>query len=217
MSRSRRFGFATTIIWAPLLVSAAPSLGASPSAPPSPVLIADGEPWIAYQWGDGAGGGTVFLVRPDGTGLHELRPGIPGDESHPDWSPDGSRIAYIETSPAGTSELWVVDADGTDAERLVECRAPCIELGYPDWSPDGRSVYYGMSADASGGPPATFGVGRVDVATARDTLTEWAQVGMHPDWTPDGARVRHRDIMVFGDSAEAANLYAMAADGRMRP
>ncbi len=128
-----------------------------------------------------------------------------------------------------------------------------------------------MSADATGGPPATFGVGRVDVATGEsaivltrtdgmtaeqprispdgttlaytrfqdiydeakgaaifvaDTaggpetrLTEWAQVGMHPDWTPDGGLVFDtRDIMVFGDSAEAANLYAMAADGSgMRP
>ncbi len=256
---------AISIISIAVTCSVTPSLGASPAAGSSPAVPVPvpGEAWVAYQWLDAVGGDTIYLVRPDGTGLHPLMPDVPGDELHPDWSPDGARIAYVRTTPAGQSELWVVDADGTDARRLVDCSAPCNELNYPDWAPDGASIYYGLSADVTDGPPATFGVGRVDVGTATvvltrtdgmtaeqprispdgstladtrfqdildetrgaaifvaDTqggpetrLTEWAQVGMHPDWAPDGGLVFDtRDIMVFGVTSEAANLYAMAAD-----
>lgn len=272
MSRTRRSSlFAIGIIAAARVCTAGPALGASPTPDASPVVPVAGEAWIAYQWLDAAGGDTIYLVRPDGTGLHPLLPDIPGDELHPDWSPDGARIAYVQTTLAGQSELWVVDADGTGAQRLVECPAPCNELNYPDWSPDGASIYYGRNANATDGPPTTFGVGRVDLATGTSTivltrtdgmtaeqprispdgstlaytrfrdildetkgaaifvadtkggpetrLTEWAQVGMHPDWTPDGGLVFDtRDIMVFGDTSEAANLYVMAADGSgLRP
>ena len=43
------------------------------------------------------GKGTValFLVRPDGTGLHQLTPAdLNADFQGADWSPDGSKIAF---------------------------------------------------------------------------------------------------------------------------
>jgi len=49
---------------------------------------------------DGHGGATI---------VHEAL--------EPDWSPDGTRIVF--TKPTFGSQIWIVDADGANAERLV--------------------------------------------------------------------------------------------------
>jgi Tol biopolymer transport system component len=74
-------------------------------------------------------------------------------ESIPAWSPDGSRLAFSSNrsvsagSPQeptriqpGTSNLWVMSADGSrPAELLVT--SPGAKW-VSDWSPDGRSILY---------------------------------------------------------------------------
>ena len=153
--------------------SATSSAGPVPSASAVTTrsAVADGEEWIVYQWD--AGGDALFLVRPDGTGQHQVVPTMAGPERHPDWSPDGSKIAFIHNTPEDRSELWVVDADGTNAKRIATCDLPCNEWNYPEWSADGRSIYVDTSADAANGPPSTFGIDRFDVASgARTTVLE---------------------------------------------
>jgi hypothetical protein len=51
-------------------------------------VLGEGEAWIAFQ---GVSRG-ISLIRADGTGSHVIL-GPPGDQNHPDWSPDGSEIA----------------------------------------------------------------------------------------------------------------------------
>ena len=58
-----------------------------------------------------------------------------------EWSPDGRKIVYQETSYDGWTDLWVMDADGSDKHRLVRH----FELGVtlsPSWSPDSSMVVY---------------------------------------------------------------------------
>ena len=128
--------------------------------------VAPGEPWIVYQAGGSDGEDGIFLVRPDGTGKLELVPDMAGSETHPEWSNDGSQIAFVRGTPEGTSELWVINADGTEPQLLYECAPPCNEVSYPDWSPDGADIYFSESADVPVGEevPRTFRVGRVMVA-----------------------------------------------------
>jgi Tol biopolymer transport system component len=163
---------------------------ASPAADPSAAaVVGDGEVWIVFQWVDGPGDG-IYLVRPDGSGHHQLVPEMTGSEIHPDWSPDGSRIAFVEQTLEGLTELWVINADGTDAERLYTCELPCNEIHYPDWSPDGESIYFSQNADVPPGEvvPRTFSIGRVDVADggvdtvlSRDDGVEVWQARVSPD------------------------------------
>ncbi len=149
--------------------SLSPFSTSSPSQAPV-VPISVGESWVVYQWVAGSGDG-VFLVRDDGAGQHQLLPDLIGSEIHPDWSPDGERITFVRQAPEGHTELWVVNADGTDGEAIYVCEQACNEIHFPDWAPDGASIVVSQSANApvGGGIPEQFSFERVDVATGDAT------------------------------------------------
>src|SRR5262245_49442456 len=59
--------------------------------------------------GDGA---QIYTIQPDGSGLTQLT-SVDGSVGSPDWSPDGTRIAF-GVEDAG---LYVMDADGGGLTR----------------------------------------------------------------------------------------------------
>lgn len=139
------------------------------------------EPWIVYHLYTGSI--EIRLVRPDGTGDHALLPGLGVDQVHPDWSPDGSQIAY-----AADDSIWVVDADGTDNRRLAGCTSPCRDLDKPAWSPDGSKVAFVRIDLVDGKNPGSI-VQTADVATGEVTdvfRTTGAEYANYPRWSPDG-------------------------------
>src|SRR5919109_418430 len=78
---------------------------------------------------------SLFLVNPDGSAMRRLagRVGL----SQPDWSADGSRIAFVRDG-----SLWVMDSDGTGQVRLLESADPRIYEAHPSWSPDGTRIAF---------------------------------------------------------------------------
>ena len=56
-----------------------------------------------------------------------------GPDSHPRWSPDGSRIAFL-SNRGGSTQVWLLPIDGGEARPLTD--AP-IDLDGPIWSPTG--------------------------------------------------------------------------------
>lgn len=125
------------------VASPAPTATSSPSASAAPTMRV-GEPWIAYQWIQ-AGGDGIYLVRPDGTDSHALLPAAKFSAYHPDWSPDGAQIAFDAETDEG-NEIWVVNADGTNAAAIVrrttDCAISCGEVASPAWSPDGSKIAF---------------------------------------------------------------------------
>jgi len=83
------------------------------------------------------------LVRPDGSGLRTLRPGL-RDEAfvNPKWSPDGRRITYEHWTGCNGSACG-----GGLGIELADLRGNVIRsLGngeYPTFSPSGTSIAYG--------------------------------------------------------------------------
>jgi len=56
----------------------------------------------------------------------------------PDWSPDGSKIAY-QSYATGNGDIYVMNPDGTGQTRLTT--DPAKELGGA-WSPDGTKIAF---------------------------------------------------------------------------
>ena len=72
------------------------------------------------------------------------------------WSPDGSRVAYHETTPG--DPIYVANADGS-APRRVNAGGPGTHSHHLSWSPDGRWLYF-----CHGVPPEQMDVWRIPSA-----------------------------------------------------
>ncbi len=94
------------------------------------------------------------------------------------FSPDGKRIVFA-SARSGTMEIWVCDADGSNALQLTSFNGP--NTGTPRWSPDARSIVFdsrpGGNADifvvgASGGAPR-----QITTDPSEDVVPSWSRDG----------------------------------------
>jgi len=78
-----------------------------------------------------AGGGDIYTVNADGSGLVRLTDGM-----DPNWSPDGSQIAFSRWTPPWG--IYTINRDGSN-ERLVFSSNVARS---PVWSPDGKQIAF---------------------------------------------------------------------------
>ena len=107
---------------------------------------------------------AIHVVATDGSGLQRLTP-WKLNASHPDWSPDGQRIAFDSGDvqlPGNKGDLYVMGADGSARTRLTD--NPRLRIGKPMkldqnpvWSPSGTMIMYvrfhARRFDPESGPP----------------------------------------------------------------
>lgn len=128
----------------------------------------------------------LFVQRLDGTGERQLTFG--GQDSAPRWSPDGSRIAYVNRGSSGAN-VWTMRADGSD-KRAVGTTG--TDADTPNWSADGRRIVFAAGGDIftvrSSAPYGT----PVRVAGA-DRAAELAG----PVFSPDGTRLAYVQVGVY--------------------
>jgi Tol biopolymer transport system component len=164
--------------------------------------VRPGEPWMVYQRFTNSGDFPldIRLVRPDGTGDHPLLTERPGNQTHPDWSPDGNRIVYT----VDDTQLWIANADGGAPAKLpIDCSAPCILIDEAAWSPDGQEIVFIREEEPPGKLPFDL-VQAIDLAdnTVRTVYTPPSLQGTnHPRWAPNGESIV-LELTRF-DSAEA--------------
>jgi len=160
--------------------------------------------------------GDIWIVNPDGSGLTRLT-----DASEPEWgpvwSPDGRQIAFVrELQPGGPApegstleekergtpsitEIFVMNADGTEVRQLTSSGGGVI--GSVTWSPDGTRIAFAQ--EAAGGAV----VMNADGSGARLVLA-------HPTvelvrWSPEGSKLLANTAASATDSA----LFLANADG----
>jgi Tol biopolymer transport system component len=87
--------------------------------------------------------GYFHVLNADGSYLSSVE--IPVWES-PVWSPDGKKIVFGSTSQVGTSDIYVMNADGTNPVLLTNQE---VSNGNPVWSPDSTKIAFDSSRDGN--------------------------------------------------------------------
>ena len=161
---------------------------------------------------------SLFVVNHDGTGERKLtRPPRGWVDDQPDWSPDGSKVAFQRCTDS--CYVWTVTASGAGVRRLGPAGDDRAE---PAWAPDGKQIAYTRRwgrrtqdqferaeiyvMNTSGG--AARAVTEITAANPSSADVE------NPTWSPNGKQI----VFAVGNSprAEPANgraLFVINADG----
>src|SRR3989304_3807875 len=143
----------------------------------------DGEPWLApvrngliafVRDANDASGEALLLADPSLVHYEQLI-----------WSPDGRRLAFVGTladSLNGSSEIFVIDADGSNLVQLTQNEG---DDGRPAWSPDSTQIAF-RQADLDASAPVDSSV---VVIGAYGSGARVLGPGANPAWSPDGRQL----------------------------
>jgi Tol biopolymer transport system component len=99
---------------------------------------------------------------------------------YPEYSPDGSRIAFASDRAGEALDIWLAAADGTSPARLT--RGPARGSSSPRWSPDGKAIAFDVQGHDGRYDVWTIGV---DGSSLRQLTRDPANDFM-PSWSRDG-------------------------------
>jgi hypothetical protein len=189
------------------LATPRPSLGPSPVPTPALLDYSTLPGWIVFEhYGNAPDGSTttldfdrrqIWLVKADGSGLHELAPGTPPDgKTSPDISVDGVAVVFGSWGPL--RRIWTAPINGgLPVLETIECSGvlgECQEID-PAFSPDLREVAF-VRIDG-GGASASSVIGLRDLASGATTFLESTRVPIatqhltQPTWSPDGLHIAY--------------------------
>ena len=157
--------------------------------------------------------GDLYLMNDDGSGRRRLTHNTTTKDSRPRWSPDGTQIAfsrYVAKGNMHSSELFIINADGTDPQRLTDNN---VSDTYPSWSPDGQHIAFAGDREVCVIEIATRTLRQLTFAEAHEHDSSTA-----PDWSPDGSQITFERFLSVRDRVGAGfvgkSIYVMDANGQ---
>lgn len=151
----------------------------------------------------------VFKMNPDGSGVVKLTnsESYDGDAG---WSPDGKKIAFESDrrKHQQRTEIYVMDADGTNVQRVSTLPAKAEYDAAARFSPDGKRLVftrYRRDPDLA----ALFTV-RID-GSGLKRLTPWGNGAGDADWSPTGKKLVFE---AYPNKRCRGEVYTVDSDGQ---
>lgn len=159
----------------------------------------------------------LYTVAPDGSDRRQV---VDLYVEYPDWSPDGSMIAFDDGTVIDhidwsfdTGHIYTVKADGTGLSQVTS--GDGAEFA-PDWSPDGTRIAV-SAVGRNGSPSGIFILNPATGAMQPVTANPYGYQDKEPDYAPDGIRiafVRDRELVEAGaSSGNQSALFVVNVDG----
>ena len=174
-----------------------------------------------------SGNYDIYVIGADLSGLRQLTSDAARDDE-PAWSPDGRRIAFRSFRASAQGDIWVMDADGSNAVNLtpdVSGSTPSSERS-PTWSANGSRIAFARSTT----PCIVIDDGmsweaehqcleqRIWTMAANGSdqrrLTGSTAYGGMPAWSPDGTHIAYSSYGLYGMDITAIPATGSSLDVR---
>jgi Tol biopolymer transport system component len=150
---------------------------------------------IVYSIANHQKGVDLWLMTSAGQDLHLLVDCGPDNCSAPDWSPDGSLIAYSRAPagiapgrPDGALRIWIVTLATAQTMPLI----PDSQVlgSSPSWGPDGRRIaFFDQSINS---------IRILNWQTKKEAIVLPTRLGAMGTWSPDGNRMLFNNLILTG-------------------
>lgn len=131
--------------------------------------------WVTYPEG--------ILWRANSDGSHPFQ--LTSPPFYPKslrWSPDGTRILFVDRTPRGTNGIYTVASDGGTPRQLLP--NDTNNETDPSWSPDGKKIVY--STCPALGASSNSDLRILDLSSGQSALLPGSKGLVAPHWSPDG-------------------------------